>query len=226
MVVRTIKLFVNDLNNFQTLGIFPSNSMKSKWSSFNWKNLSILLTTIQVYISVTGFFLFKGKSIKEDIPSVFASFALLAYLLYFILYIWKIDEISKIIKDYEEFIEKRKYYEYFKSPEYKKRSNSHWNYRTEMSARFHKNVHWIDRKIRSHFNDIPFHLCKINIARNCITAITFYSRQIFLLQFQRRRILYDVPNAVRIEKLHIWTLRRIVNMTNSFNCFYSLQDGQ
>lgn len=109
IMVGTIKLFVNDQKKIQTLGIVPSQSMESKWSLFNSKNLFVLFFTALGYISTTGFFLFKGKSIKEDALTVFASLAGFLCLLYFTVYIWKIDDILKLIKDYEEFIEKRKW---------------------------------------------------------------------------------------------------------------------
>lgn len=105
-MVGTIKLFVNDQKKFETLGIIPSQSITSKWLLFNSKNSFVLFITAQGYILTTGFLLFKGKSIKEDVPSVFASFAGFLCLLYFTVYIWKVDEILTLINDYEEFIEK------------------------------------------------------------------------------------------------------------------------
>lgn len=108
-MVDTIKLFVNVQNTFQALGIAPPLPVNPKWSSsLNYKNLFVLFEFASGSILTTGFYLFKGKSIKENAPTIFGSFGGLMCVLCFTIHIWKIDKILKLINDYEEFIERRK----------------------------------------------------------------------------------------------------------------------
>lgn len=114
--INTMELFYFVRKCFKNLGVVPIQSEHD--SSFNFKNLFVLISLLQMFISSLVYFLLEAKSIGELANSFYMILSCLACVIFFSISIWNISNILKLIGEFELFIEKSKL----------KISNKHMNY--------------------------------------------------------------------------------------------------
>lgn len=89
---------------YRRVGIVAVQS--SRDSSFNSKNLFILMNLFLLFMSSLAYLLFESKSIGKSADSIYMVLSSFVCALIFWISIWKIPKILELIEEYEGFIEK------------------------------------------------------------------------------------------------------------------------
>lgn len=72
------------------------------------KNLLLSISTVQLFISSSAFFLFEAQTADEYGISFFVSLTILSMMANILSVAWNIDKILMLIGKYEKFLEKSK----------------------------------------------------------------------------------------------------------------------
>lgn len=187
---------------FENLGIVPIQSNQN--SSFNSKNLFVLMCLLQMFLSSLAYLLFEAKSIGKLADSFYMILTSLACAIFFSICIWKIANILQLIREFEQFIGKSKF----------KISNPRCavcaialNYLFKFAFRidrhnFKSDVHradWENRTIISH----SLHWCyQTYHSRNYYSGTFNYTHQFFRLPFRRWFILFTVSSDVSFDNVN------------------------
>ena len=102
-----MELFHSIRESFQTLGVYPVQSLRE--TPFNLRNIFVLMCLTEMFTSSLAYSLFEAKSIGEFADSIFMSLINLAWAITFVSNIYKISHILALIEDFEKFIEKSKF---------------------------------------------------------------------------------------------------------------------
>lgn len=104
----TMKLFQKLLKFYQMMGIFPPHSFKNYKQ--NLKTCLFVLSFMHFFTSSSTFFLFHANSIRERIESFIETITILVCVIFISICKCKMAETLKIIENFEQFIEKSKYW--------------------------------------------------------------------------------------------------------------------
>lgn len=102
-----VKLFITQRKLYKTLGfdIYQSQLCQSKCLS-SAKSLFFLISSLQLFISTTAFFLYEAQTADEYGMSFYISITILAVAINATSVAWQIDKIFILMRNYEEFIDK------------------------------------------------------------------------------------------------------------------------
>lgn len=102
-----VKLFDTQQKLYKTLGfdIYQSQSCHSK-CLISIKSLFFLISSLQLFISTTAFFLFEARTVDEYGMSFYISITIFSVSINITTIAWKMDEIFVLLRNYEEFIDK------------------------------------------------------------------------------------------------------------------------
>lgn len=105
-----VKLFDTQQKLYKTLGfdIYQSQSCHSK-CSISIKSLFFLISSMQLFISTTAFFLFEARTVDEYGMSFYISITIFSVSINITTIAWKMDEIFVLLRNYGEFIDKSQF---------------------------------------------------------------------------------------------------------------------
>lgn len=104
-MAKSVELFKFLQKSYQTIGFYPSQTGQIG-CSFNLKNLFILLSILQLFLSSLAFFLFEAHSLFDYGTSFYTSITNLFSLIILAIILWKMTDILMLIEKFEEYIEK------------------------------------------------------------------------------------------------------------------------
>lgn len=95
-----MELFNTQRKFYETLGfaIHPNCRISAKYLIF-------LISSIQLFISTTAFFLFEARTAVEYGMSFYISITIVVSMVNISTIGWKMEEVLALIRNYEEFIE-------------------------------------------------------------------------------------------------------------------------
>lgn len=105
--MAAMKLFRRVQMYFRVFG-FHAPSSANQNCKLSRKNWCVLFVYVGMFVSVSGYLIFKASTVYEYGISFLTSITLIHILADFVIIIWEIANISKIIEKYEDFITKRK----------------------------------------------------------------------------------------------------------------------
>lgn len=112
-MARTMALFQTVQKIYKTMAIHPSLSQPNRFCSLNVKIQIFLIIVLQTLFASTAFLLFKANTIQALADSFYVSLTHAFCLIYIIIKIWKVADILQLIDQYEQFIQKRKFFYFF-----------------------------------------------------------------------------------------------------------------
>lgn len=144
-----MKLFHHIRKWFETLGVYPVQwQRKSLW---NERNLFVIISLVQMFISSLAYFLYEAKSIGEYADSFFMVFTNVVCVVFFSISIFKMSSIHMLIGEFEQFIEKSEFMAklYANKNVNKIKSKKNSNFLRISRFDIESNVYRIDRKNRT-----------------------------------------------------------------------------
>lgn len=102
-----LKLLRSTQKVYQHMGIYPPQSNQNQLQ-FNWRNILMLFSLIQIFIFSLAFLIFEAETIVDAGSSFYAVNSLLCCTIYYLMKMWKMPKIRKLIENFEKFIEESK----------------------------------------------------------------------------------------------------------------------
>lgn len=113
IMAGSIKLFQSVQKFNKTMGLdilhqrqFSKNHLQFNLSAKLIKSLFFILSTMQLFISSTAFFLIKAQTSADYGISFYVSLTTFCVLINFVTVAWRMDNILTLINRYEKFIGK------------------------------------------------------------------------------------------------------------------------
>lgn len=103
-MVGRIKLFQFTQTVYQDMGICPSPSNQNH-RSINWRNFSMLISLIQMFICSLLFLIIRAETITDAGISFYAANTEFFCAIFVVVNFHKMPNILKLIQKYEKFIE-------------------------------------------------------------------------------------------------------------------------
>lgn len=103
----TMKLFQCTQKFFRMLGLHPPQHCQN--SSFNLKNILIILLLVIGFLDAIAFLLFQAKSVKEFGDSFYVSATEWGTLVYFSIHVRKMTNVSNLIERFGGLVQKSKF---------------------------------------------------------------------------------------------------------------------
>lgn len=103
-MARSIKLFLNLRQLYETMGIYPAQN--DQHCLFNFKNLIFLFCFTQALVPIIVYTYVEANSIEEYGMDFYAAITLVIAIININQQIWKGSEIFQLIEHLEEFIER------------------------------------------------------------------------------------------------------------------------
>lgn len=103
-----MKLFRWVRKGYCTIGMYPTKSNDDQRCSFNLKNLFVLISVVQLFLSSVVFFLFKAEATNDRADSFYMSISHLLGIWHVFIIIWILPQIYDIFGKFERLIDARK----------------------------------------------------------------------------------------------------------------------
>lgn len=110
VMMNKIKLFLVAQNYFEAMGFYASPSQPNQICSLNRKNLYYILVPAIIGISIVAFMSSKAQSVYEYGISFFIIITIMTLIAYYMVILFKMGKLLNLVGQYEEFIEKRKWF--------------------------------------------------------------------------------------------------------------------
>lgn len=104
-----MKLFRWVRKGFRTIGMYPTKSSDGQRCPFNLTNSLVLISTVQLFISSSVFFVFKAEAIGDRADSFYMSISHLLGVWHAAVTIWRSPQMFKLFETFERFIDARKF---------------------------------------------------------------------------------------------------------------------
>lgn len=112
-MANTLKLFQLTQIYYKTLGICPTKPNQKY--AFNVTSFFILLIMLVDFVSTATFFFFKAETTQEYSDSFYISSSVFNFTVCFVINVWKMSNILELIGKYEEFVQKSKLLNWYKT---------------------------------------------------------------------------------------------------------------
>lgn len=93
---------------YQDMGTRTTQS-NSNHRSINWRNIFMLTSFIQLFISSFAFLIFEADSIVDAGTSFYVASTEICCIIYYLINMQKMPKILKLIENFEKFVEKSEF---------------------------------------------------------------------------------------------------------------------
>lgn len=104
----TIQFFQFIRKLYRIVGIRPLKNQNSPLGSYNWRNLTVLLLFLILFLACVAYFLYEAHSFTEYGGSFYMSISMLIYIVSLPTIIPKMTDIFVLMDKFGEFVDKSK----------------------------------------------------------------------------------------------------------------------